>query len=618
MRGVFGAWCVAVILACVSGPALGQVSPFEDVEWSESGLERVMVGGEWWEPVSIEGVTFDALYRVALAEYGRADLAQKRVDEDLFEVFEKMGSSLEGDSVTLELRDPATGRVVVLDSVRMTRDQRNALRDKRDAIDEAAERARLTRSSAGGLDSVVVASILAPMHEVLRTMHSYSAARGVDLAAVIAAEQDRLGDRASLAEIARSMRRIVALSGDGHARVYGKLVEGAAAEDAARGLLPVAVLPIDLGPGGRVVAQRDGELLSHDRPYLTAIDGVEIERWISVAAEVAPGGSVASKRYGACREVGKVAWIRDRLGVAESDSVRLTMRGDDGTGETIELSLAARPERDSRKRAGAESASIVASAAPEIAYIAIESMYDSRSSPKAFAAVRAALDDAARTAAGVIIDIRGNTGGSRDLTHLVASFVMAPGDEPVVYSAARVLMWPGREPVEQRLAGRYLYHPGSARWSDAERASIDRFLEPFDPEVVLDDARFGPLHVSVLSPGGPGEGALAGMPVVVLIDERCISASDIFAAAMKALPRVRLVGRPTRGASGMSEGHLLGRWAELRLSTMVSFMPDGRLFDWHGIAPDKPVVLTPEDFTGDGPDTALAEAVRMVRERAQE
>lgn len=618
MRGLMVAWCVAAVVAGVGGAARGQISPFDDVEWSESGLERVMVDGKWWEPVAIAGVEFEALYAFALKEYGRASLAQKRVDEDLFDVLERMGSPLRGESVSLALRDPATGLVVGFDSVPMTRERRDALRDKRDAIEEAAERARVVRSAEGGVDSVVVASILAPMHEVLRTMHSYSAARGVDLAAVVAAERERLGDGASLGEVSRSLRQILALSGDGHARVYGKLMEGAAAEDAGRGLLPVAVLPVDLEPGGRVVAQRGGELLSPDRPYLTAIDGVEIERWLSVAAEVAPGGSAASRRYGACREVANVGWIRERLGIEAGGAVRLTMRGRDGTGETVSLDLSGRSQVAYRKRAGPESAAVVAAVAPDLAYIPIESMYGARSSPEAFAAVRAALEDAARGASGVIIDIRGNTGGSRDLTHLVASYVMAQGDEPVVYSAARVLMWPGREPVEPSLAGRYLRPPDAAQWSEAERAAIDGFLEDFQPEVELEDARFGPLHVSVLSPGGPGEGALADVPVVVLIDERCISASDIFAAAMKALPRVRLVGRPTRGASGMSVEETLGRWADVKISTMVSFMPDGRLFDWHGIEPDEPVAVSPEDFARDGRDTALAEAVRLVQEMSAE
>ncbi|MFG0244241.1 MAG: S41 family peptidase [Phycisphaerales bacterium JB054] len=618
MRGVMLAWCVAAVAACVSGPVLGQVSPFEDVEWSDAGLERVMVNGKWWEPVAIAGVEFEALYAFALEEYGRPSLAQKRVDEDLLDVFARMGSPLGGESVSLALRDPETGLVVGFDSVQMTREQRNALRDKRDAIDEAAERARVVRSAAGGLDSIVVESVLLPMHEVLRTMHSYSAARGVDLDAVIASERSRLGDGASLAELSRSLRRVLAKSGDGHARVSGMLIDGGLAEDAGRGLLPVAVLPVDLRRGGRVVAQRDGRLLSPGRPYLTAIDGVEIERWLGVAAEVAPGGSAASERYGACREVGRVGWIRERLGIEAKGLVRLTLADEDGNSETVELELADRPERDFRKQAGRESASVVESVAPEIAYIAIESMYGERSSPEEFAAVHAALGDAARGASGVILDIRGNTGGSRDLTHLVASYVMAPGDDPVVYSAARVLMWPGREPVEEGLEGRYLRRPESSRWSDAERAAIDRFLEGFAPEVALDDDRFGPLHVSVLSPGGPGAGALAGIPVVVLIDERCISASDIFAAAMKVLPRVRLVGRPTRGASGMSVEQTLGRWADVKISTMVSFMADGRLFDWHGIEPDIAAAVVPGDFTRQGSDTALAEAIRLVQEMSAE
>ena len=119
--------------------------------------------------------------------------------------------------------------------------------------------------------------------------------------------------------------------------------------------------------------------------------------------------------------------------------------------------------------------------------------------------------------------------------------------------------------------------------------------------------------MSVLSPGGEGAGRLAGKPVVVLMDETCISAADVFLAALGELPDVTLMGRPSRGASGMTEDHLIQGPVEIGLASMVSFMPDGLVFDWHGVTPDIAVELTPEDFTRTGRDTALEAALERLR-----
>ncbi|QKK08062.1 MAG: hypothetical protein HND58_07665 [Planctomycetota bacterium] len=254
-----------------------------------------------------------------------------------------------------------------------------------------------------------------------------------------------------------------------------------------------------------------------------------------------------------------------------------------------------------------------------MAFVPLLRMYserDLKANREALRSVRSG-QRAAREADGVLIDMRGNTGGSRYFVHEIAQRVLPVDAEPVIYSAARVLMWPGRDAdrVRLQLEGRHLYLPTDPRWTEAERSAIDRFLEGFRPEVDLPDDRFGPLHVSVLSPGGDHAGEWAGKPVVVLMDERCISASDVFLAAMRELPGVTLVGRPSRGASGMSEPmELRGGIVTLQVSTMVSFMPDGRVFDWHGVEPDVTMNLMLTEFTRKGPDNARAWAEQVLRD----
>jgi len=288
----------------------------------------------------------------------------------------------------------------------------------------------------------------------------------------------------------------------------------------------------------------------------------------------------------------------------------LTLAAPDGQVRDVTIGLTDKPADTYRKGPGR------ARTIDGIEYLPILEMWGADASPSSFAAVRAGLERACR-ADGLVIDIRGNGGGTRDVLHLVASYLLPPDAEPVVYSAARALVWPGRDQaeVEEAFARRYLFMPEHDRWSERERRAIARFVEGFVPEVQLPAGRFGPLHVSVLSPGGEGGGRLAGTPVVVLMDERCASASDVFLAAMRCIPGVTLVGRPSSGASGMSAWHESPGVA-IKLSTMVSFTSDGRVLDWHGVPPHVPIELTPGDFTRGGDDTALAQALELVRTQA--
>ncbi len=458
------------------------------------------------------------------------------------------------------------------------------------------------------IDPELVGPILDRAELLLSTRHSYGVASGIDVPEEVSRSRASIGEVPVPPDLlVRELQRLLAMTGDGHAQVR-HMSRDSQLQDG----LPIACMALDLRPGGRVVAtEPDGAgLVDADHPFLVAIDGVEIERWLEIAREIATGGSVHARRAGACRALGRVGWIRERLDVDPASTVRLTLGSGDGSKTEVSRDLL---ESDSR---GFRQQPFDVLADAEFAYIPIRSMWNpsaDRETASAFAELRRNLD-AARDAKGVILDIRGNRGGVREVLYLVASYVLAQESDPVVFSAARVLMWDRRddERVQWQLESRRLFLPDDPRWTPSERGAIREFLDRFEPEVEL-DGRFGPLHVAVLSPAGPGNGALAGKPIVVLIDERCISAADVFAAGLKELPGVTLVGRPTSGASGMSQWTDIGYGIELKVSTMVSFMADGGVFDWHGVRPDIEVELVPEDFTRAGNDTALERALDVLR-----
>lgn len=88
-------------------------------------------------------------------------------------------------------------------------------------------------------------------------------------------------------------------------------------------------------------------------------------------------------------------------------------------------------------------------------------------------------------------------------------------------------------------------------------------------------------------------------PVIVLVDEGCFSASDIFAAGIRQGDQVRLLGNTTGGGSGFSKSRRLpNSRIKVKLSRIFSYQPDGNLYDGHGVIPDIKVDYTLDDKLG--------------------
>jgi C-terminal processing protease CtpA/Prc len=94
-------------------------------------------------------------------------------------------------------------------------------------------------------------------------------------------------------------------------------------------------------------------------------------------------------------------------------------------------------------------------------------------------------------------------------------------------------------------------------------------------------------------------------PVTVLMDGGCFSATDVFLGAFKGWRGVTLIGSPSGGGSGRTRGYRLPHSGlELRLSSMASFQPNGKLYDGNGIEPDVLLLPAPRFFTS-GEDRIL-------------
>ncbi|WP_440103006.1 S41 family peptidase [Streptosporangium sp. H16] len=105
---------------------------------------------------------------------------------------------------------------------------------------------------------------------------------------------------------------------------------------------------------------------------------------------------------------------------------------------------------------------------------------------------------------------------------------------------------------------------------------------------------------------------LLGLPLVVLTDRGCASACEHFSSAVKDLRLGRLVGTRTAGLiSGPAQPYLLADNTLLSFPARHHLGPDREVIDRIGVPPDHHVPLTPADAAA-GRDPALAKALALL------
>jgi carboxyl-terminal processing protease len=105
---------------------------------------------------------------------------------------------------------------------------------------------------------------------------------------------------------------------------------------------------------------------------------------------------------------------------------------------------------------------------------------------------------------------------------------------------------------------------------------------------------------------------LVNLPLAVLTDRSCASACEHFSSAVKDLRIGRLVGTRTAGViSGPAQPYLLGNNTTLGFPAKHHLGPNREVIDRIGVPPDHYVPLTPKDAAA-GRDPALAKALTLL------
>jgi C-terminal processing protease CtpA/Prc len=173
---------------------------------------------------------------------------------------------------------------------------------------------------------------------------------------------------------------------------------------------------------------------------------------------------------------------------------------------------------------------------------------------------------------GLIIDLRGNTGG--------------------IVSARTAI------------AGRFLSEETILSYFQIRQPGQEGVYEMLDP-------RTGDAVMKMPVRAEPREPVYTG-PVVILIDRRCFSGCESFSGGLQAVDRALVIGsEPSGGGSGYVAGTRLPSRGIISFSWTVQWLPDGTQVEGNGVRPDIIVRLRPRDFAT-GRDRVLERAIRAL------
>ena len=427
----------------------------------------------------------------------------------------------------------------------------------------------------------------------LRERFAYLRANDADLSAAMKELRALAGKKEiTLGEFGWLLQNVLARFIDGHAEI-------SPLSRSRRSFLPFLVEPL----GDRFVAflpDRSAHL-AEGFPYLAEIDGVPMAKWIEVAAQVVPRGSPQYRTRHALRWLREIQLFRGWAGFKATDEVSVTLVSEQGkrTKRTMALVMEypmyghwpmtmRKPEPRVLENG--------------IAYLPLPTMRAT--------AVRTILTwmPQFKETRGLVIDVRGNGGGARLALQKLYPMLMGPDEAPQVVSVAKYRLSPAF--AADHLDARMMRRANDKRLSDAERAAITAFSESFQPAWAPPAKEFSDWHYFVISKGAT---PTYDKPVVVLMDAKCFSATDIFLGALKGRPNVTLVGSTSAGGSAYARKFFLPHTCiEVRCASMASFQPNGKLYDTNGIVPDVAVETPVDYFVQSGKDVVMERALKLL------
>ena len=373
-------------------------APFQGLKWKH-GKPLVCVDDDWYELVSIHGVTVPEIQKKCRQEGWNF---KHRFREDLVQILRLMDYKI--DRLTdLELRDE-NGQIIKRQNVRMTREN---LRRMKDNI---------------STDPSALMEDLEKFQRQLELQFSYLKTNGYDYRADVERLRSKIDLGVDLDRFATEVGLIMNQFIDGHASVssrrFGK-----------SGYLPFL---IETSGDQFIAVQPDrSNLVNPDFPFLRKIDGRSIDYWIEKLDAYVPRGSHHYRRRRCLRNMRNIQFYRRELKLAESEQVQFTLANAAGEEMKYDRRLAEKRPLYGEWPRG-KSSSILDN---NLGYLRLEKM-----NGDAVDTVQKYMPEFEQTD-GLIVDVRGNGGGSRLALMELAPYFLRHSDSPRIGNVAKYRLY---------------------------------------------------------------------------------------------------------------------------------------------------------------------------------
>ncbi len=429
-------------------------------------------------------------------------------------------------------------------------------------------------------------------------------------------------DSVSVLFLANEMEKIIAETVDRHASVKMEDFDEDEIELFDRHL-PFAVAPLQ----GRVAALKYNkevrcyEYYSKEYPYIKSIEGLPIMDFIERYAYRRKKAPAAAMFYDGTKDLRDIGELFVKQGQYSLETVDVVLTNG-SSDQSLQLALSDKKHRWRNPGHNQDMALVRAAYFGEtfdfekldrwmedsIAYLRLPAMFSYEDFPDLEAYLHRLMEKY-KHAQALIIDLRGNGGGRRDILHSWSGYIVPADQSPWVANVAYVRSDQQLDEDIESMRGRYLYNYYSEHFTDSDRAAIDAFNADFKTEDSFDRSKFSEAYYMLLK----SNGMTLSCPIYVLVDESAFSAASVFASAFKGLPNVNIVGMTTNGSSGRSKKFYLEHSnIRIKLSTMLSFQRNGKTLDGHGTEPDIRIERNEEHILGKS-DAQLNKLIQRIK-----
>lgn len=590
---------------------LEKASPFTAVRW-ESDQPIVQFDNEWYSLKKLDTYTTKELIEFCKKRYVKK--WKKRFSEDLIEVLKTIGSSPQKTVEIILQKETQQKKVIGTYTY-----------ENRQRVLRYNYRNKKSPKTLEKISSTHAIKDIEEFQQIIEKRSSYIQIADYNykkdihtLKASILASKDEIDINYLTYELAKIMSEL----GDRHSSVKNEAFDRE--KHATYSLqLPFSVTVLQ----GKAVAvkritKNDTYKYVHAAyPYIKSINGISVDQLVDslvYRSKKAPKDAKISRGVSEIQQLGKLYAINNRK-LPEQIKVTFT-NGKKDTTEVIQLQkerasyyseVAQNSYIRSREVKKGKLHSISKILKGNIGYISLPEMY----SFERTSGLEQSIDStftAFKNTKALIIDVRFNPGGRRDLIQQIATYIIPASNSPWVANVA-YLRTDQKDISQNSMSSRYLYPYSSNSFNDIDKKAIRIFNKNFKTQKVFDISKFSKPHYMILKNGS----AQYSKSIYILVNEHSFSAATVFTSAFKGLPNVKIVGVTTDGSSGNSKViRLKHSNIRVKVSTMLSFQRNGRTLDGNGTKPD---IYIPEDETQvlKGKDTQLEKLIQLIQENKE-